>query len=242
VSYRNRHECKFVVPEATAQQALRAVQPFVAPDPHGANSPTHSYPVVSLYLDDARRSLYRETVDGVAQRYKLRVRAYADSPDAPVFLEVKRRHDKVVQKLRCPLPRALLADALAGAPLEASDASSQKRATLGEFQRLLTLRRATPAAVVRYERQAYVGLDDAEVRVTVDRRLCALPTDRIELPFDGPGFRAVPLPGVILELKFTDRMPRWMHGVIVANDLHRVSCSKYCHSLDALAGGQAQVS
>lgn len=242
MSYRNRHECKFVVPEATAQQALRAVRPFVAPDPYAAASPTHSYPIVSLYLDDARRSLYGETVEGLAQRFKLRVRAYDDHPDAPVFLEVKRRHDKVVQKLRCPLPRPFLADALAGAPIDVPGASPQKRASLGEFQRLLLLRRAAPAAIVRYERQAYVGLDDPEVRVTVDRRLCAMPTDRPEVTFDGPGFRGVPLPGVILELKFTDRMPPWMHGVVVANDLHRVSCSKYCHSLDALAGGRARVS
>lgn len=242
MSYRNRHECKFVVPEATAQRVVRAVQPFVAPDPYAAASPTHSYPVVSLYLDDARRSLYGETVEGLSQRYKLRVRAYAAADDAPLFLEVKRRHDKVVQKLRCPLPRPFLADALAGAPLELPGASTQKRASLGEFQRLLLLRRAAPTAIVRYERQAYAGLDDPEVRVTVDRRLCAMPMDRPELPVDGPGFQPVPMPGVILELKFTDRMPAWMHGVIVANDLRRVSCSKYCNALDALADGRSQVS
>lgn len=242
MSYRNRHECKFVVHEATAERVLRAVQPFVAPDPNAAASPTHSYPVVSLYLDDVRHSLYAETVDGVCQRFKLRVRAYADHPNAPLFLEVKRRQDKVVQKLRCPLPRGFLADALAGAPIDVPGASPQKRASLGEFQRLLLLRRAVPTAVVRYEREAYVGLDDPEVRVTVDRRLCCMPTDRPEVVFDGPGFRAVPLPGAILELKFTDRMPVWMHRVIAANDLRRVSCSKYCHSLNSLAGGRAQVS
>lgn len=235
MTYRNRHECKFVVPDATARAVVRAVQPFVRLDPHAAGSAHSSYPVVSLYLDDDRLSLYRETTEGVASRYKLRVRAYTSSPDAPVFLEVKRRHDKVVQKLRCPLPAAFLADALAGAPIDLAGASAAKRASLAEFQRLMVARRARPAALVRYEREAYVGLDDDEVRVTVDRRLCAMATDRPAIEFDGPAFRTTPMPGVILELKFTDRMPPWMHGVIAANELRRVSCSKYCSSLDALA-------
>lgn len=242
MTYRNRHECKFVVPEATASRVLRAVQPFVAPDPYAARAADHSYPVVSLYLDDAARSLYRETAEGQAQRFKLRVRAYADDPLAPLFLEVKRRHDKVVQKMRCPVPRAFLADVLAGAPVDLPGPSPHKRSSLAEFQRLMVLRRARPTAIVRYQRQAYVAHDDPEVRVTVDRRLCAMPTDRPEVTFDGPGFRTTPMAGVILELKFTDRMPPWMHGVVVAEELRRVSCSKYCASLDALAGAGARVS
>lgn len=234
VTYRNRRECKFLVDEAVAARVVRAAQPFTAPDPHGADRRDPRYPVVSLYLDDARRSLARETVEGLAARFKLRARTYGDG--GPVFLEVKRREDGVVRKLRCPVPATRLADALAGATVAPASGRAADAAALAEFQRLLLLRRARPVAVVRYEREAYVGRDDDDVRVTVDRRLRALPTDRPELPRDDAGFRPVPLPGVVLELKFTDRMPRWMHAAVVANDLRRVSCSKYCRALDALAG------
>ncbi|MFN9333726.1 MAG: VTC domain-containing protein [Planctomycetota bacterium] len=231
---RNRHECKFLVDEAVAARVLRAVQPFLAPDPHGGSQRDPRYTVRSLYLDDDRRSLGRETIEGFANRYKLRVRSYGD--DDRVFLEVKRRLDRVVQKLRCAVPTACLADALAGAPVRPDDDRSEAAAALAEFQRLLLSRRARPVAVVRYEREAYVGRSSDEVRVTIDRRLHALSTDRPELPSDAAGYRPVPLPGVVLELKFTDRMPRWLHAAIVACDLRRVSCSKYCRALDALAG------
>jgi hypothetical protein len=241
MTYRNRIECKFLVPEATAARVLRAVQPFVAPDPHAARAADHSYPVVSLYLDDDARSLYRETREGVARRYKLRIRAYDDDPRSPCFLEVKRRDDRIVQKMRCPILRASLPDLLAGAPIHPTPDSARQRAVLDEFRRLMALRRARPATLVRYQRQAYVGLDDQDVRVTVDRRLCAMPTDRMAIVFDGAGYRTTPMPGVVLELKFTDRMPPWMHGAIAANDLRRVSCSKYCISLDALARDGAKV-
>lgn len=236
MTYRNRYECKFVVPESVAQDVLRRVRPFVAPDPFAARRPDHSYTIASLYLDDRQRSLYRETTEGLPFRYKLRVRAYDDDPQQPVFLEIKRRHDRVVQKLRCPIPRHLLPAVLAGDAVSLPAATPVKLASLVEFQRLTQLRRAEPTAVVRYQRQAYAGLDDQEVRVTVDRRLCALPTRDPMVTMTGPGFVTVPTGGVVLELKFTDRIPPWMSQVIRDRELHRRSFSKYCNSLDAIAG------
>jgi hypothetical protein len=234
VNPRNRHECKFVVPEDVAQHVLRRAAPFVAPDPFAQRSADHTYTIASLYFDDARRALYRETVEGLALRYKLRVRSYSDDPAVPVFVEIKRRLDRVVQKVRCPIARALLPDVVAGRAVAPDGASQAQLAALREFQRLLAQRRATPRAVVRYQRQAYVGFDDPELRVTVDRRLCALDTDEPAVRIEQPGFVAVPGRGVILELKFTDRMPPWMLGAVHACELRRDSYSKYCHALDAL--------
>jgi hypothetical protein len=234
VSYRNRFECKFVVPESIATAVFRRVQPFVAVDPYGAHRPDHSYPVASLYLDSPSQRLYHETVDGLSERFKLRVRTYDDDPNSPLFLEVKRRHDRVVQKLRCPIPRHLLPAVLAGEPVELPGNSATKQRSLAEFQRLMLLAQAVPQATVKYQRQAYVGLDDPEVRCTADRRLCALPEPEPRLRMHDPDYRTVPTHGVILELKFTDRMPPWMVDAIRAHDLQRRSFSKYCTSVDAL--------
>jgi VTC domain len=233
VTYRNRYENKFLVPEAVAQNVLQRVQPFVAPDPNGAHRQDHSYPICSLYLDDSQHSLYRETVEGLPFRYKLRVRAYDDAPDSPLFLEIKRRHDRVVQKLRCRIPRALLSRVITGEAVALPDPTQDRLASLAEFTRLVMLRRAVPTMLVRYQRQAYVGLDDPEVRVTADRRLCALPMREPLVTMQGP-FVAVPTRHVVLELKFTDRMPPWMAAAIRDRELHRRSYSKYCNSLDAL--------
>lgn len=234
MTYRNRYENKFLVPDRVAQAVLQRVQPFVAPDPHAAPRPGHAYPICSLYLDDHQHSLYRETVEGIPYRYKLRVRAYDDEPGSPLFLEIKRRHDRVVQKLRCRIPRALLPGVLTGESVPLPDPTRDRLASLAEFTRLVLLRRAVPTMLVRYERQAYVGLDDPEVRVTVDRRLCALPMREPIVTMQGP-FVAVPNDRVILELKFTDRMPPWMAAAIRDRELHRLSYSKYCNSLDALS-------
>ncbi|MBL8756720.1 MAG: polyphosphate polymerase domain-containing protein [Planctomycetes bacterium] len=234
MTYRNRFECKFVVPESTAAAVFRRVQPFVAPDPYGADRPDHSYTIASLYLDSPTLRLYHETVDGQSERFKLRVRTYDDDPKTPLFLEVKRRHDRVVQKLRCPIPRHLLPAVLAGEPVDLPGSSPTKQRSLAEFQRLMLLARAIPRTTVKYQRQAYVGLDDPEVRVTGDRRLCAVTETAPRVRVHDPDYRTVPTHGVVLELKFTDRMPPWMADAIRALDLRRRSFSKYCTSVDAL--------
>lgn len=235
MSYRNRHECKFVVSEAVARLVLRRVMPFVRPDAHAARAAGDAYPISSLYLDDRAHSLYRESKDGLAYRYKLRVRSYSDDPAQPVFVEVKRRHDRIVQKMRCAVPRDRLADVLAGRAVAPVDARADAGASLAEFQRLVQVRRAVPAVIVNYHRQAYVGLDDEEVRVTIDRDLCALPTSDPVVRVDTAGFVVVRSPGVVLELKFTDRSPPWMTEAIRACQLRRQSFSKYCSAFDALA-------
>jgi hypothetical protein len=232
VPFRNRHECKYLVDEAVAARVVHAVQPYVRLDPHAARLGERSYPITSLYLDDAHRSLYRETVEGLLRRFKLRVRSYGDDPRTPLFLEIKRRHDRVVQKARCPLPRTLLPDVLAGRTVPVANGGDPQ--ALAEFQRLMLLRGARPCALVRYQREAWIGREDAEIRVTVDRRLSVLPTHDAAVRMLDPGYVPVPMRGVVLELKFTDRCPPWMAAAIQAAELHRVSFSKYCNAVDAM--------
>ncbi|HEX6811134.1 MAG TPA: polyphosphate polymerase domain-containing protein [Planctomycetota bacterium] len=241
MTYHNRHECKFVVPEAIAARMLQRATPFVELDVHAAQRSNHGYPVASLYLDDARGSLYQETIEGMASRYKLRVRSYTDEPAAPVFLEVKRRHDRVVQKLRCAVPRALLPGLLSGRVTEVPGLSPRERASLAEFLRLVQLRRAVPRCLVRYERQAFVDREQDDVRLTFDRRLSAMPHEDPTVRVHDARYATVPAGGVVLELKFTDRCPPWMLDSVRACELHRCSFSKYCRSVDALTSlGQVQ--
>ena len=235
MTYQNRHECKFLLSEDVACRLLQRVNPFVLPDPHAAKSPTHSYSIASLYLDDEAGNLYRETEGGLPFRYKLRIRSYSDDAATPVFLEVKRRYDRVVQKLRCPIQRSWLPKLLLEGQDEVPDLSASKQASLREFLRLVRLRRAVPRVTVRYERQAYVGRDDDQLRVTFDRRLAALVEAAPIVCMHADHYESVPQHGVVLELKFTDRCPQGMLNAVRVFELRRQSCSKYCTSIDALA-------
>jgi len=234
-AWRLRHECKFAVPAAVATRVLQRVLPYVEPDPFAAREPEHTYGISSLYLDDAVNTLYRETIEGCLQRFKLRVRCYDDRADSPVFLEIKRRRDRVVEKLRCPIPRAALAAVLAG-DTNAAEAELQphQRESLREFARLQQMQRAFPRLLVRYRRQAYVSRDERDVRVTFDRNLAAA-IERSPIVRHSGRFEPLPLHRVIVELKFTDLCPPWMLDAVRACELRRDSFSKYCRSAEALA-------
>jgi hypothetical protein len=242
MTYHNRHECKFVIGEGTAARVLQRVAPFLVPDPFAALNPRHSYTIASLYLDDEQNTLYRETLGGLARRFKLRVRSYGDDPSLPVFLEVKRRLDRVVQKLRCPIDRAHLPALLAGEIDALPGLSPAKRASLQEFLRLQQQRQAVPKITVRYERQAYVGRDDGDIRVTFDRRLAAMCQPQPVVRMQDERYETLPQRGIVLELKFTDRCPPWMLDAVRDCELQRTSFSKYCRSIDGLHDlGHAEV-
>jgi hypothetical protein len=240
MTYQNRHECKFVVTETVARKVLQCVRPHVEPDPYAAAQPDHAYEIASLYLDDAQYGLYDETIDGRAERYKLRIRSYGGATlaaDRIVFLEVKRRFNSIVRKLRCPVRHDRLEDLLNGTNLSPDERlapqSARHRPAMSEFLRLVAYRSAGPRCTVRYRRQAYVGIDDLDTRVTFDRHLSMLPTQLAAIKHRHRGYLSVPAGGVILELKFTDRAPPWMSATIRKLELHRRSFSKYCTSIDA---------
>ena len=226
--------------EAVAADVLRNVYAHVQPDPYTSNQPGHSYEIASLYLDDCYDSLYRETIEGASQRYKLRVRSYGgDHPsEGPrmVFLEVKRRFNRIVQKLRCPVPHELLDGLLYGQNVIRDEAlmalPEWQRPALHEFLCLSTSRGAGPRCIVRYQRQAYVGRNDLDTRVTFDRELSVMSTDKARVQHEDPCYIRVPVDGVILELKFTDQSPPWMSQSIRTLELQRRSFSKYCKSID----------
>lgn len=237
-----RFECKYLVPESVAQRIVRSATPFLAPDPYAARRPGFTYPICSLYLDSEDLRLYRETREGLRTRFKLRIRAYSDDPELPLLFEVKRRADGIVHKTRTVVHRSALAMLVAGRQVALRGMREGQRAWLDEFVRLMLASRARPRVLVRYDREAYVGVADPAVRVTLDRRLRAAETSRAEVRMDGAGFRSVDVRGVILELKFNQRCPAWLLQLIQRFELRRTSYSKYCAAIDCTLGREAIVS
>jgi hypothetical protein len=236
-----RYECKYLVPESEARRVYEHLAPFLRPDAHAARNPNNTYAICSLYLDGADLALCRETVEGKANRFKLRVRSYSDEPQKKLFLEVKRRISGVVRKTRCTLPRELLPAVLAGRCVEFASADPLQLNGLAEFTRLLLATSAQPRVLVRYDREAYVGAVDDSVRVTFDRRLRAKRTDRTEVIVNAPAFQNLNVRGVIMELKFNDRCPAWLLHVVKRHNLRRRSFSKYCTSLESTGSRDLRV-
>lgn len=236
----SRHELKYIISETCAEM-LRYffAQRHLVPDPYTNPAAGNGYPVYSLYLDSPDFLLYRQTTKGLKNRYKLRIRFYEHAPQAPAFLEIKRRVSDVILKERAVVSREGVERLLRGEPVAAdilrNDSESAYKA-LTEFHRLCRAIDADGRVFVCYQREAYVSPNSNDVRVTFDRRLFGCPfggngnglalTDREVYPQVG---------GVILELKFTNRFPEWMAEMTQTFGLERTSVPKYIHCVRGLS-------
>jgi hypothetical protein len=231
----SRYECKYLVSHAVVRDVRSFIAPFMRPDEFARSRDGYRYPICSLYLDTHDLHLYRQTVHGEKNRFKLRVRSYSDEPDDAVFLEVKRRVDQVVVKRRAKLAREDAIAFLNGDRHAGVDRAA--RELFGDID----LWGARPFLRVKYLREAYEAVDGDSLRVTIDTDVAWLPTLETDLRMGGEGWIPTAVPAPILEIKFTDRYPPWVAGMIRALNLNRESVAKYVLSVDrffALDGGE----
>jgi VTC domain-containing protein len=233
----SRFEMKYLICEEEAARVREFVRAYMELDDHGVGRVNFSYPVHSLYLDSEDLKLYWKTINGEKNRYKLRIRFYNDDPAAPVFFEVKRRHNNCIIKHRAAIWRQFTHEILAGQvpPRVAFAAYNEKQeAAVLEFIELMGSIDATPRAHVAYFREAYLPADGNTARVTLDRAV------RIEPQFNSRLFSQMRDPTliwrgpVILELKFTDRYPLWFREMVEACGLIQCSAAKYVAGIELL--------
>jgi hypothetical protein len=225
-----RLELKYIVSEQKALAIRDYVRSYLELDEYSQDKPNFSYRIHSLYLDSDDLKTYWDTINGLKNRYKLRLRYYDDLPSSPVFFEVKRRMNEAILKqrggVRRPAVEGLLAGHLPGTQHLLSENPKQLVA-LQRFSQLMLSIRAGPKAHVTYFREAWVSTHDNSIRVTMDRNVYCSPefgaSLRTELgnPVKPFGHK------VILELKFTGRFPNWFRELAETFDLTRSAAAKY---------------
>jgi SPX domain protein involved in polyphosphate accumulation len=194
--------------------------------------PGNRYPICSLYLDSSDLRLYQQTVAGEKDRFKLRVRSYSDAPDAPVFLEVKRKQNSIVRKRRVALARNVARDWLRGGIALAAPSAARQDADY--FRTHQSLIDARPVVRIRYVREAYVSSGGDPVRITVDTELMHVVTLEDDFGMESTRWLRTPVRGPILELKFTNRFPGWVHELVRCLGLKQQAVPKYGWSVDHL--------
>lgn len=223
----SRFEFKYWVPPDLVPEVRRCIRPFVKPDRYAAEREGLRYPISSLYLDTPGLDLYRSTIEAHRNRFKLRIRAYTDREEDPVFLEIKKRANQIVRKRRVAVKRAQ-----AIALLQGRLPAGERNSAFEEFAQLTTRIGARPLLRVRYLREAYESSGRDPVRITFDFELMHAVTPDADLGLNGGGWEETPTEGVILEVKFTDACPSWATSMVRTLGLERRSVPKYVLSVD----------
>ena len=232
-----RYERKFVVAEAVAVAVRQFVRAYLMPDGHMAADESTGYHVFSLYLDTPQLALYRQSVEGIKNRYKLRIRFYDQDAAGLAFLEIKKRTTETVHKLRAMVSKPAAERLLRGGRPTSADLLSNSDTSLralSEFCDCCERLHADGTAFVHYRREAYVSPSADGERVTFDRQIAGHRYQAgggLSLPEEAATAAA---DGVVLELKYNFRAPRWMHDLVASFGLQRLSVPKYVRTVDAL--------
>ena len=234
-TFRTRYEIKYLVAPAVAEAIRKFIRPFTVQDSFSRRSVDRRYPICSLYFDSLDLNLYRQTVAGEKNRFKLRVRSYSDDPASPVYLEVKRRVNDAILQRRAGLPRNNAVAVLAGAGVNETENSLRDlQNDLDFFTGHVRVSAARPFLRVRYLREAYEAVGGGPLRVTLDTDIAWLPTADTNFSLGGAGWISTPVPGTVLEIKFTETYPVWVREMIRVFALQRQSVAKYVLSVDRL--------
>jgi hypothetical protein len=226
-----RYECKYVVSEETAAAVSRYIRPYVAEDPYAKDSPDRSYDIMSLYMDSPDLRLFRETEEGLLDRIKLRIRRYDYELASNAFLEIKRRHNRLVTKDRARMSTSAVEYLLAGGAPDMSNLPDGQRASYDAFTEYVARWMAGPVVWVKYRREAWAGAFNDRLRITMDRDLCCAGLGPVGIFLPPNHWTPLPVNGVVLELKFDEAFPDWLSGMVRTLNLTQQSFSKYARSV-----------
>lgn len=228
-----RYEMKYLVTEIEAAAMTRYIRPFLEYDKYSKLHRDGMYPIVSLYLDSPDMQLCRESLFGMKNRFKLRIRSYTDEPEYPRFFEIKRRINRVIMKSRARVMDQDVHTLLKGRRVPAQGYTTDELA-LNQFQFYVAAVHAGPMILIKYLRQAFESASANRVRVTFDRELQYRVTDEPRVQMGGSGWLENDLNTgyAILEIKFTGVYPEWLNRMVRSFNLEARSISKFATSME----------
>ncbi|MFH1009289.1 MAG: polyphosphate polymerase domain-containing protein [Candidatus Latescibacterota bacterium] len=236
-----RHEIKYLVPNEFAGQIREYLSHYMELDPYAVGRPGNQYTVRSIYFDTRRFDSYYNKLDGLKIRKRLRLRTYNEfREDTAAFLEIKRRYGNIVVKERAmlPLPEVEPFFADHSVPGIGVEKSLDRKRVIGKFAYNLTKGDLRPTALIAYEREAFVGLMDDQVRVTIDRNVRSILFPELNELFHEDDLNTLIDRRFILEIKFDGYMPRWLRYLVATLSIRAESISKYCLGVGAWFGDQ----
>lgn len=231
---RFRFERKYLVPTEQLASLRERMLPFLLPD-HFASSNDKGvceYTVRSIYYDTPAFDNLVHKVEGHKDRWKLRIRGYGKNPDNKVFMEVKKKiGDKITKSRFFTDFTGLPSKMRTGELFRNLEFEGDSIATPSSFHFHFVRDGYRPVSLVVYDREAYFGKFDSDVRITFDKYIRVRLFPSLEDLFDDTGLTAVWKGYFILEVKYGDKgMPTWVKSIIQEYQLRHEALSKYAEA------------
>lgn len=213
-----RYEKKYRISAQQKLLLLDAIQDKISPDAYGEST------ISNVYFDTPDSRLIRASIEKPVFKEKLRLRSYGiPTADSTAFIELKKKYKGVVYKRRISMPY----DTAVSYLCEHKQPENVNRQILNEIDYFLSYYPAvSPAAAIFYDRTAYYGNDDSELRITFDTNI-RFRVDDFDLTKGSHGDVILNSDEFIMEIKCIGAMPLWLVHELDRLKIFPSSFSKY---------------
>ena len=212
-----RYELKYMLTLEQKEKILEAMSLYMELDKYGRTT------IRNIYFDTDSYRLIRRSIEKPAYKEKIRIRSYSQATaDSTVFVELKKKYEKVVYKRRLPLREV---DAMSWIcrenPCPVNTQISREIDYFIDFYGKLK-----PTVFLSYEREAYYDNGGGDFRVTFDDNILCRQSD-VNLCSSVYGTSILPEGKVLMELKCSGGIPLWLVEVLSREHIYKTSFSKY---------------
>ncbi|MBQ7245415.1 MAG: polyphosphate polymerase domain-containing protein [Firmicutes bacterium] len=229
-----RHEIKYILTAEQRRTVMRGIKDRMIPDPHGMST------IRNIYYDTPDYRLIRRSLEKPSYKEKIRLRSYGSpTEDTVVFLELKKKFDKVVYKRRVELKERDAEKYMAGElGLEelkeriAEVSNPQIAKEIDYFKNYY--KNLKPMVYLSYDRCAYFSEEDESLRITFDKNIRWRGND-VRLTSEEGGEDLLAEGESLMEIKTATALPIWLVEVLNQAKARPASFSKYGKAYGTIA-------
>lgn len=164
-----RYEKKYLLTGDQYEKLIPRLLEYMKMDDHCVNN---SYSIYNIYYDTDDNSVIRHSISKPYYKEKLRLRSYKipQSPSDKVFLELKKKINKIVNKRRAIITLEEAYNFLEfGERPKCTDFITEQ--VINEIEYYLSHTKVNPTVYIGYNRIAFFGKEDKDFRLTIDSKI-----------------------------------------------------------------------
>ena len=211
-----RVEKKYLLSEEKYRRLLERLDEHMCMDEYGKHT------ISNIYFDTDTYEIISHSIEKPSYKEKLRLRSYGiPNKQSKVFVELKKKYDGVVYKRRIALKLSE-----AEAYLYHGIKPDKKSQILKEIDYFIKFYEPKPKLYLAYDRIAYYGKEDPNIRVTFDHNIRSREYD-LNLDKGDYGTPLLDERQYLMEVKVAGAMPIWMVRAFSELEIYATSFSKY---------------
>lgn len=212
-----RVELKYIIDKKQYDYLMNSMKEYIVEDEYKEST------ICNIYFDTANYDLISHSITKPYFKEKIRLRSYnIPSEESIVFLEIKRKCDKIVSKRRIQMKLKDFENYKKNKNL----VQVQNNQIKSELDYYFNRYNLEPKVFLAYNRIAYYEKNNPNFRLTFDSNIIAR-EDNLKLNSGIYGYQILEGDKYIMELKTLESLPFWMVKLLDKLELSTCGFSKY---------------